>query len=638
VSLEQGSSGEPLLSFPAASTLTPPSRSILCVTLLVLAIAAYWPTFSNGFVNYDDPRYVLQNPLVAKGLTLSNIAFAFRTTMEANWHPITWISHMADVQFFGLQPAGHHASSLFLHCLNVLFLFLLLDSATGFRWRSALVAALFAVHPLNVECVAWISERKSLLSTTFLLLAFFAYGWYVKKPGISRYLPVVALFALGLASKPMVITFPFLLLLLDYWPLNRLPVPSTGKSEDSFLGKLGELSMEKAPLFLLGIASGWITLYAQRESGAVATSAGLPLVQRIPNAIYSYLLYILKGLWPIRLAVFYPHPENSLAPSKPIVAALFLIAVTYFVWLHREKRYLVTGWLWYLGTLVPVIGVIQVGRQALADRYAYLPFLGLFVMIVWSVVEMLPRLSQASKLAVPVSAIILLWFAALTWWQTTFWRDSGSLFSRTLAVTQNNYLAENNLGMAYSAAGQAQSAFEHFREAVRLRPKFSTAHYNLGLSLRAQDNLPAAQAEFELAIQYANDPVELAQAHHNLGIAFYEQHQLAAARRELSAALALAPDKENSLLARGMTEFELNDFPAAGADFQRASAIRPTPQAIFWIGRTREARGDFNGAVAAYQETLHISPSFHEAQDRLDAIQSGKNLMFMRIPDSAVRK
>jgi tetratricopeptide (TPR) repeat protein len=606
--------------------------------LLGLTVAAYWPTFSNGFINYDDPRYVTQNPLVLKGLATRNIALAFRTTMEANWHPLTWISHMADVQFFGLKAAGHHASSLFFHGLNVLLLFLWLDSATGFRWRSALVAALFAVQPLNVECVAWVSERKSLLSTMFLLLTLFAYGWYVKKPGVARYFSVAAFFALGLASKPMVITLPFLLLLLDYWPLNRLPVPANKNGEDSFFRTLAKLAFEKTPLFLLVIASAWITLYAQREGGAIATSAGLPLVQRIPNAIYSFLLYILKGLEPVRLAVFYPHPENTLPIWKPVLATAFLLLISYLAWIHREKRYFAAGWLWYLGTLVPVIGIVQVGRQALADRYVYLPFFGLFVMMVWSIAEFVPQISRASRVAIPVSALLLLWFGGLTWWQTTFWKDSITLFSRTIAVTQDNYLAYNNLGMAYSEAGQPQLAFEHFQEAVRLRPKFAVAHYNLGLSLRAQDKVVAAQREFQMAVQYATEPVERAQAHHNLGIALYEQQQFEAARKELSAALAIAPDKENSLLARGMTEFELKDYSAASADFQRASAVRLTPQAIFWIGRTREATGDFNGAAAAYQDVLRISPSFREAQDRLAAIRSGKNLMFMQSPESPVRK
>ena len=361
-------SNEHISADPAVATSQALSRPLVCALLLVLTIAAYWPTFSNGFVNFDDPRYILQNPLVAQGLDPHQIAMAFRSTIEANWHPLTWISHMADVQLFGMNPLGHHASSLALHGLNVVLLFLLLDGATGKRWRSAVVAALFAVQPLNVECVAWVSERKSLLSTAFLLLAFFAYGWYAKKPGSARYLVMAFLFALGLAAKPMVITFPFLLLLADYWPLQRLPGLRPGDASQ-FFGKLGRLTLEKIPLFALVIASAWITLYAQHQGGAVATSAGLPLRYRLPNAIYSYLLYIVKGIWPVDLAVFYPHPENSLAWWKPVVAAVFLIVVSWLVWLHRGRRYLVTGWLWYLGTMVPVIGSIDwSSRPAVSPR------------------------------------------------------------------------------------------------------------------------------------------------------------------------------------------------------------------------------------------------------------------------------
>ena len=594
----------------------------MCALLLVLTIAAYWPTFSNGFVNFDDPRYILQNPLVAQGLDPHQIAMAFRSTIEANWHPITWISHMADVQLFGMNPLGHHASSLALHGLNVVLLFLLLDGATGKRWRSAVVAALFAVQPLNVECVAWVSERKSLLSTAFLLLAFFAYGWYAKKPGSARYLVMAFLFALGLAAKPMVITFPFLLLLADYWPLQRLPGLRPGDASQ-FFGKLGRLTLEKIPLFALVIASAWITLYAQHQGGAVATSAGLPLRYRLPNAIYSYLLYILKGIWPVHLAVFYPHPENSLAWWKPVVAALFLIVVSWLVWRYRDRRYLLTGWLWYLGTMVPVIGIVQVGRQALADRYAYLPFIGLFVMVVWAAAELSTKTLPHSIL-VPATAAALLWFAALTWWQTTFWKNSITLFGRALAVTSNNYMAENNIGMVYSENGQADLAFAHFQEAERIRPKFALPHYNLGLSYRAQGNLPAAQHEFETAIQYAADPVELVQAHHNLGIVLYEEDQLDAAKKELQAALAISPAKENSLLALGMIEFRQANYAQSTEEFQKAYTAHPSPQAIFWIGRIREAQGDLKGAADAYETALRMSPTFKEAHDRLEAIKNGQ--------------
>jgi tetratricopeptide (TPR) repeat protein len=625
VSVSPSSPSEP--SGKAPSLISSSPRALLSLALLVLTIGSYWPTLSNGFVNYDDDRYLLENPLVGKGLDRHNMALAFGSTAEANWHPLTWIAHMADVQLFGMRAAGHHASSLLLHGLNVILLFLLLDSATGWRWRSALVTAFFAVHPLNVECVAWVSERKSLLSTTFLLLALFAYGRYVKRPGAARYLLVAALFALGLAAKPMVITFPFLLLLVDYWPLGRLSFPEDQRG--SFARAFARLALEKAPLLLLVAASAWITLYAQHQGGAVASSVGLPLAYRISNAVYSYLAYLLMGLGPVRLAVFYPHPENSLPLWKPLVAAVLLLAVSVWVWLERDRRYLLTGWLWYLGTMVPVIGVVQVGRQALADRYAYLPFLGLFVMVVWGVGERAGRLRWPAAIPASAAAIALLWFAALTWWQTGFWRDSFTLFGRALAVTKNNYLAENNLGRAYSESGQADLAFVHFQEAARLRPKFGVARYNLGVALLGRGDFAGAQREFEAAAQFAGDRLELAKTRHNLGIVLYEQNQLEPARKEITAALAIAPGKENSLLALGMIDFRLGDYPRAAEDFEKAYSVHPSPQALFWIGRSREAQGDFRGAAAAYLDALRLSPTFREAKERLDAL-GGKSLMLLR--------
>jgi len=300
----------------------------------------------------------------------------YKRQTEANWHPITWLSHMADVQMFGLRPAGHHLTNVLLHTLNVVLFFLLLYGATGMRLRSAMAAALFAVHPLNVESVAWIAERKSLLCATFLFLALAAYGWYVRKPAIGRYLAVALFFALSLMSKPIMITLPFALLLLDYWPLARFPSRATDSSSD-FLSVLFKLAAEKIPLLLLSIASAVIAVYTQRSAGALGSVAALPLGQRLNNAIYSYLAYIVKGIWPSRLAVFYPHPEGSLAPWKVIAAALVILLISALVWRERKFGYLPAGWFWYLGTLVPVIGIIQVGRQAMADRYAYISLLGL---------------------------------------------------------------------------------------------------------------------------------------------------------------------------------------------------------------------------------------------------------------------
>ncbi len=334
---------------PKRRTLVPLISLVLFSGTLIL----YYPALQNGFVNYDDPAYVTSNPHVQQGLTKRSVAWAFTSTAEANWHPLSWLSHMLDVQMFGLHPAGHHAQSVFWHAVNVVLLFLLLAKSTGFLGRSAVVAALFAVHPLNVESVAWIAERKTVLSTFFLLLALAAYGWYVKGPRARRYLLLVVLFALGLMAKPMVITLPVLLLVVDFWPLQRFP-----------RRPLSKLALEKIPLLSLSAASAVITLYAQRAGGAVGSTDLLPLSMRVKNAVYSYFIYVDKALWPSRLAVFYPHPERSLALWKVLGAAIVLISITAVFWRFRERRYLLIGWLWFLITLIPVIGIVQVGRQA----------------------------------------------------------------------------------------------------------------------------------------------------------------------------------------------------------------------------------------------------------------------------------
>jgi tetratricopeptide (TPR) repeat protein len=427
----------------------------------------------------------------------------------------------------------------------------------------------------------------------------------------------------------MVITFPFLLLLADFWPLRRIALRTEG-ANGAFFRQLRRLVVEKLPLFALVAASGWITVYAQHHGGALASASAMPLRFRFPNAVYAYARYIFLGIWPVRLAVFYPHPENTLAPWKPALAAGLLVVVSWLAWRWRnQKPYLLVGWLWYLGTLVPVIGIVQVGRQALADRYVYLPFIGLFVAVVWLLADAVPKPAARAILA-PAACAALLYFGALTYWQTGFWRDSLTLFNRALEVTHNNYMAENNVGMVYSEAGQTDLAFAHFREAERIRPKFGLPHYNLGVCYRAKGDLPTAQKEFEAAIEYSVDPVELVQSHHNLGIVLYEQGELDEAKKELQAALALFPDKENSLLALGMVDFRQGNYALSIADFQKAYSLQRTPQAVFWIGRNREAQGDFKGAASAYEDALLMSPTFKEAHDRLEAIRSGQAMMFTK--------
>ena len=616
-------SSEPLCSEKAPSH-EPKNPVWIAAGLAAVTILAYWPTFSNGFVNYDDDGYVTQNHAIQQGLSLANVAWAFRATVMANWHPLTWLSHMADVQFFANHAGGHHATSLMLHVANVLLLFFLVRAATGFLWRSAAVSALFALHPLNVESVAWISERKTLLCTFFMILCLFAYGWYVRKPGVSRYLLVALLFALGLASKPMIITLPFALLLLDYWPLKRLPVPDNPENRKLFLAKLGPLLAEKFPLFLLCAASACITVFAQGHSHAVASVVDMPLRARVGNALWCYVVYLAKGLWPLDLAIFYPHPESSLPLWKPALGTLLMLLFSGYCLLRLERRYLIAGWLWYLGSLVPVIGFVQVGRQAMADRYAYTPFLGIFMLAVWLLAESLPSGVQRPRLLASVAGVSLLFFAALTWRQTTYWKDSFSLFGHALKVVPTNYMAENNLGSAYVETGDIDTAYEHFLRATRERPKYGLAHYNLGNMLRRKNRLPEAVGELQLAIQYAQDPAQLANAFHNLGVVWIEQNKLADARAAFSEALSAQPQKQNSYVARGLAEFRLGDYADAEADFAKGASLTPDGAAVYWLGRSREARGNINGAIEAYRNALVLQPELQEAKEHLDAATSGR--------------
>src|SRR5579871_46150 len=475
-------------------------RQTLTVALALglATLALYIPSLRHGFINYDDNYYVTANAHVLRGLSWSNLVWALRTIDYGNWHPLSWLAHMAEVQLFGLNPAGFHFASMLVHALNVALAFWLLCAATGLPWRSAAVAALFAVHPLNVEAVAWVAEFKSLLCTTFLLLTLWAYREYARKPGLGRYLGVAALFALGLMAKPMLVTLPVLLLCLDYWPLQRLPIP--GRGGPGFLAAFAKLVAEKIPLLLLSAGSTVITIFAQRDIGAVGNSLELPLRLRLNNAIYSYLAYIGKGIWPARLAVFYPHPEGSLAFWKVALAAAVLVAVSMCVWRYRQRRYLMAGWIWYLVALLPVIGIVQAGRQAMADRYAYIPFLGLFVMAVWLVAEAAPRLHLGRKPLMVVTVFIVGGYSWAAHRQLAYWHDSYSLFAHALQVTANNEIAEDNLGAALVRVGKPQEAMPHFDAAARLQPRDFEPRYNRATLLLRAGLFPPAEQEFHAAL------------------------------------------------------------------------------------------------------------------------------------------
>ena len=578
--------------------------------LFLGTLALYYPALHNGFVNYDDPAYVTSNWQVQQGFTSRNLAWAFTSTAEANWHPLTWISHMLDVQLFGLRPAGHHAQSIFWNAVNVLLLFLLLAKATGFVGRSALVAGLFAVHPLNVESVAWIAERKTVLCTFFLLLALAAYGWYAKRPRASRYLLVSFLFALALMAKPMAITLPFALLLLDFWPLQRFPETA-----------LSKLVVEKTPLLALSAASAAITLYAQRIGGAIGSTALLPPAIRLKNAIYSYLIYIEKAVLPSRLAVFYPHPEGALALWKVMGAVVLLIMVTAVFWHFRERRYLLVGWLWFLGTLAPMIGIVQVGRQAWADRYAYLPLWGLFVIAVWLASEGATRISLSRGAQVVIALAVLLGYAVTAPIQIGYWRDCYTLFAHALQVTEANPIAEDNLGSALLEMRRPDLAQSHLERAIQLMPTLATAHYNLGTLLQRQNEMDCAQREYQWALQYGSDTQELAQTHNNLGVLFDQFGRREQALAEFSQAIALNPHEQNSLVSRGLIEREEGKLDAALQDFARAAQVTPSPLALYWQGRVLEEKGQLPVAAEAYRSVMKLAPNFGDTQVRLEKME-----------------
>lgn len=469
-------------------------KPIVLGALLVLApLLLYGQVTHHEFLDFDDSPYVTKNLHVSTGLNLGNVVWAFTSFHEANWHPLTWLSHMADCQLFGLNSGPHHLVNVALHAANVLLLFWLLQRITGAVWRSFFVAALFAVYPLNVETVAWVAQRKSLLSTLFSLLTIAAYGWYVRRPDWKKYLVVVAAFSLALMSKPMAVSLPLVLLLIDYWPLKRC--------EDlPFRRKWTRLSMEKLPLLLMSAASSAVTMVAQRIGGAVADVSVLPLSVRLENAIVSYVAYIGKTVWPAKLAVFYPHSEHSLPPFEVIASTVILVAITVAVLYFRRTRYLAMGWFLFVTTLIPVIGIVQVGRQAMADRYAYIPSIGLFIIIVWGLSDLVDGTPIPRVVGVVAAICLTMAFAAATTRYLPCWQNGVTLFTQArIVAARPDSTIEELLADAMVSAGRVDEAFQHYRGACVLRPNYAPCHYNMAEILFAGYQLREALEQYQLA-------------------------------------------------------------------------------------------------------------------------------------------
>jgi protein O-mannosyl-transferase len=607
----------------AAWILAPDRRNLmrLSILLALLVVALYLPALRNGFVNFDDPDYVTNNAQVLRGLTWDNVKWAFGTNNPAaNWHPLTWLSHMADVQAFGLKPWGHHLINILLMAADVTLLLWFLALVTGKVWQSAVVAAIFAVHPLNVESVAWVAERKQELSLFFMFLTLIAYARYVKQPGLARYVAVALLFVLALLSKVMIITLPFVLLLLDYWPLDRFSQSSAPGKASLFSKSFFALVIEKTPLFLLSAVAGWITFEIHRKEGAL--TAVMPFAWRLKNVIYSYAVYLWKAVWPARLAAFYPHPENRLPLWQVVVAAIVIVAISALVWRYRARKYLTVGWLWYLGVAFPMIGLIQSGRQGMADRYEALPILGVYIALVWLISDGISE--NKFSPAIPASAFAALLFVwiFLTHRQIAYWKDSETLFTHAVQVTTHNGIAENNLGAALMEKHALTAALPHFQAAVQYAPDLGSAHYNLGVVLHRQGQLQAAAEQYRLAIAHAGDAQEAAQAHNNLGVLYLSLSNLTVAKAEFDKAIALHPNEVNSYLARGTVEFQMGNFNDAVPDFMQAASRAPSPVSLYWLGRAEEAKGDLARAKGAYQAALRMAPGMAEARTRLESLQT----------------
>jgi Tfp pilus assembly protein PilF len=594
---------------------------VVCLLLAAITLAIYNPVTHHPFVNYDDDRYVTENPHIRQGLTVDTIAWALTSTEQANWHPLTWISHALDVSLFHLNPAGHHFTSVMLHAINVVLLYLLLIWATGRFGASLFVAALFALHPINVESVAWVAERKNILCTTFFFLTFWAYGWYAGKPSWKRYLAVAALFAAGLASKPMVITLPFVLLLLDYWPLNRVAGSDDLLSNDSLRPtfRWSRLLLEKLPLLAFSAASAVITMQAQQAGGATRSTTQFSLGVRIGNAVYAYAMYLWKMVWPARLAPIYPHPGDSLTAWRVAVAGLVLIAITAVVWRFRRHRFLLTGWLWFLGTLVPVIGLVQVGDAAMADRYAYIPLIGVFTMISFGIAD-LAKEKKLGFVAAVAGAMVAITFAAVTYRQISYWQTNVELWTHALAVTQNNFIAEDNLAGALILEGKEDEAHEHFEAASRINPKDPMSRSNLGTYFATHNQPHKAIAAYDAVLELTSDPGLRAQTYANLGAAERALGEDDEARKNFDESLRLNPNLFNAWLGLGLLARQQGKLDEAITDLSRSIELQPTAQSCFELGRTFAQAGRIPEARESYRQALQIDPGFTAAQQAIDAL------------------
>jgi len=598
---------------------------VVCLALTFATAAVYCQVCSHDFVNYDDIEYIYQNPNIQSGITLQAVKWALTTGYAANWHPLTWLSHITDWQLFGNKAGGHHLTNLVFHIANTLLLFIVLKRMTCAFWQSAFVAALFALHPLHVESVAWVSERKDVLSTFFWMLTMWAYICYVNCPKISRYFLVVLFLALGLMAKAMLVTLPFVLLLLDYWPLERF-------GRRTFYRLIGE----KIPFFVLSAASSVTTFLVQRSWGAVTTTSESPLRFRASNALISYVKYIGKMLWPSRLDVFYPQQYPKLT-SLQTIGALLVLSITSILVLRlaAKHRYLLTGWLWYLGTLVPVIGLVQVGSQAMADRYSYITLTGLFIIIAWGIPELVGKWKY-KKIALAISALLVVSSVSVcTWFQAGYWRDSITLFQHSLDLSQDNHIAHLHMAKALCESGKPDEGVKEYRIYLQMRPNDADVISNLGVELISQNRLDEGIAEYKRYLQIKpNDP----NMHNDIGVALCRQGELDEAVEYFTRALRIKPDFAAAHNNLGYTLALQGNLDKAVVHYNEALRLDPDyAVAHYELGRVLVRMGKINQAIGHFEDAMRLKPYWDEPANILAWYFAVSKDTEIYNPDEAVR-
>lgn len=596
---------------------------IASLCLILSSLALYSPAGRHPFLNYDDGRYIADNAHVKYGFSWASVQWAFTSLDESNWHPVTWLSHMLDCQIFHLNPAGPHYINALWHSINAALLFWVLFNATGFFWRSFISAFLFAVHPMNVESVAWIAERKNLLSLFFFLLALAAYQWYASKPRVGRYSVVAIFFALGLMSKPQVISLPFILLLWDYWPLKR--VANHPEQSGPWLDQVTKqrswrwLVAEKLPLVAMCIPSAVLTLRAQTTAGAVTSFQRYTLPIRLANAVVSYARYLGKAIWPLHLSVMYPYQPATLTAMQISISVLLLFSITAAA-LSARKRYLIVGWLWFLGTLVPMIGVVQVGVQSMADRYAYLPFIGLFIAVCWGLADLGAYCSVPRNSLAAASVLPLLLFAFLSHRQLGHWSSNLELWQHAAAVTTNNFIAEDGIGNSLMEQGDLEQAMPHFHTAALIHPSDPISNSSLAFYKMNHGDLAGALVLYKKVAEITVDERSRATAFINMGTIYQQWGEFAAAQNNFQSAINLRPRNIRAWVGLGAAAQRAGDLDAAIRAYSQAAALQPSDITYLLLAGALKQSGKESEAASATQTARRLTQNFSEARQFADSI------------------